>query len=76
MNSNFFLRQPFLEVTITPGTAKVRGSNLTGPFFFSNGKYSVSKKCGLFIRLLMFCGLVAHAIIVFFLLYGIYILML
>ena len=28
-----------LEITNTPGTAKVLGSNLTGPVSFSNGKF-------------------------------------
>ena len=44
-----------LEVTNTPGTAKMLGSNPIGPVFFSTRKYFVSKKdCRL-----CFVGLVA-----------------
>ena len=38
------LRHFVLEVTNLHGTAKVLGSNLAGPVFFSNGKDSVSQK--------------------------------
>ena len=33
-----------MDALNTPETSKVMGSNLTMTFFFSNGKYSVSKK--------------------------------
>ena len=42
-----------------PGTSKVVGSNMTGPVFFSNGKYSVSQKIvGSLFVCLWFVGLV------------------
>ena len=46
MNSNFFALPFGLEVSNTPKTVKVLGSNMTGICFFfcSNGKYCVSKK--------------------------------
>ena len=43
-----------LELTNTPGRSNFLGSNLTGSVFFSNWRYSVSKKYQLLIFLLMF----------------------
>ena len=54
-----------LQITNTPGTAKVLGSCLTRPVFFSNGKSSVQ----LIICPLMFCRLNIH-IVNFFLHYS------
>ena len=54
-----------------PGMAMVLVSKLSGPvLFFTNGKYSVSKKlnCRLLICLLMFCRLSCHFLESFFLL--------
>ena len=47
-----------LDVKNTPRTVKVLGSNLTGPVFFSNLIYSVSKHC--------FPALLSNCRIVFF----------
>ena len=44
-----------LEVTNTPRTAKVVGSNLTRPVFFKREVPPISKNCQLVISLRMFC---------------------
>ena len=59
-----------MEFANTTGTAKVLDSNLTGPVFFSNWKYSVTKNSGLNIRLLMFCRLSCRIVDFFCLLYA------